>query len=60
MEIFEIIVGACSILSFLVSLFVVDKVVKINKKINYKNQSENINVRGNDNISSGRDSNVTR
>jgi len=51
MELFEIVVGSCSILSFLVSLFVANKVVKI---------SNNIRVKGKDNIVSGRDTKIKK
>ncbi|WP_179348027.1 hypothetical protein [Winogradskyella pacifica] len=51
MESFEIIVGTCSILSFLVSLFVANKVIKINN---------NISVKGKDNITSGRDTKIKK
>lgn len=56
MEIFEIIVGSSSILSFLVSLFVANKVIKISNNIKVKNKGSMAKIKGNGNISSGRDS----
>lgn len=46
---FNIISGICSILSFLISLFVASKVINI---------SNSINVKGNKNITTGGDINV--
>lgn len=50
MEIFNVIVGVCSILSFVVTLFVARKVSKIT--------NINQNVSGHQNRVSGRDSNA--
>ncbi|WP_420573472.1 hypothetical protein [Kordia sp.] len=54
MKIFEIVVGVSSILSFLVSLFVANKVININNKIKTNN------IKGDDNIISGRDTKIKK
>ena len=60
MENFEIIVGVCSILSFLVSLFVAGRVVKISNNFNTSENNRSTSIDGNDNISSGRDTTITK
>ncbi|MDF0718234.1 hypothetical protein PY092_18880 [Muricauda sp. 334s03] len=57
MEVFEIIAGACSILSLLVSLFVANKVVQIKNSIKILKKNH-VSVSGDDNITSGRDTKI--
>ncbi len=68
METFNIIAGIASIVSLLISIFAISKVYKIEKNINISvdksvgnNQSQNKtkqSMKGNNNIQSGRDTNV--
>lgn len=68
MDLFNIIAGGASILSLLISVFAISKVYKIEKNINIsvdksveKNQSQNKikqSIKGNNNIQSGRNTNV--
>jgi hypothetical protein len=51
MELFQIIVGGCSILSLFISIFVVSRIIKIEKSIH---------IDGKENIVSEGDVNVTR
>lgn len=60
MEILEIIGSVLTIISFFISLFVANKVYKIDKSIKIKKTKKNTQkVIGNDNITSGRDSNIS-
>ncbi|MBI3813781.1 MAG: hypothetical protein HY279_04850 [Nitrospinae bacterium] len=68
MDTFNIIAGAASIVSLIISIFAINKAYKIEKNINIsvdksveKNQSQNKikqSMKGNNNIQSGRDTHV--
>ncbi|SNB22489.1 hypothetical protein KU06062604_780009 [Flavobacterium psychrophilum] len=61
METLNTISSVLSIISFLISLFVVNKVYKIDKSISVKNNKKgNQEIKGDKNITSGRDSNITK
>jgi hypothetical protein len=62
MDILNIIAAFATILSFIVSILVYNKVNKIDKSINIKKikKEKNNTIKGNDNIVSGRDSNIKR
>lgn len=60
MEIFDVIVGACSILSFVISLFVANKVIKISNDISIEKNDRSPKIKGDGNITSGRDTSVNR
>lgn len=56
MELFNLIAGVCSILSFLISIFVASKVVKISNSMNNSIKTGTVDVKNG--IFSGRDTNV--
>ncbi|MBF4515183.1 hypothetical protein IRZ71_02465 [Flavobacterium sp. ANB] len=62
MDILNIIAAFATILSFIVSILVYNKVNKIDKSINMKKskKEKNNTIKGNDNVVSGRDSNIKR
>jgi hypothetical protein len=62
MDILNIIAAFATILSFIVSILVYNKVNKIDKSINIKKskKEKNNTIKGNDNVVSGRDSNIKR
>lgn len=54
METFNFIAGLCSIISFLISIFVASKVIKITKNLNIDNSRKQF-VFGKDNRTAGND-----
>lgn len=61
MEILNIIASLATIFSFILALLVYNKVAKIDKSLNVKKikKEKNNTVKGNDNIVSGRDNNIS-
>jgi hypothetical protein len=55
------IASIATILSFLISLFVLNKVIKIDKSINVKkSKKNNQKIKGDNNVLSGKNTNVTK
>lgn len=52
-DLFVFITGICSILSLLISIFVISKVIQIDNSVKIKNQTQTIT--GNSNKTAGRD-----